>query len=110
MNFITEAFAQSSDGASQTGNVLSQILLIAVFVLIFYLLIWRPQAKRAKEHRNLMEQLVVGDEISTSGGVIGKILEIKGDCVVLKINSDGTTIQIQKSHITSVLPKGTSAL
>lgn len=109
MNFITEAFAQSS-GSSSTGDVLSQILLISVFVLIFYLLIWRPQAKRAKEHRNLMEQLVVGDEISTSGGVIGKIMEIKGDHVVLKINPDGTTIQIQKSHITSVLPKGTFTL
>jgi preprotein translocase subunit YajC len=69
-------------------------------------MIWRPQAKRAKDHRNLMTSLSVGDEIVTTGGLMGKISEIREDLLVLNVGPN-VNIYCQKHAVSSVLPKGT---
>ena len=82
--------------------------MLAVFGLIFYFMIYRPQAKRAKDHKNLMSSLSKGDEVLTSGGLVGKISKITADSdyLVLALN-DQATITIKRDFITAVLPKGT---
>ena len=70
--FIPAAMAQSAGGAAPAGSGFEWIFLIG-FVVIFYLMIWRPQAKRAKEHKNLLAGLSTGDEVVTGGGILGKV-------------------------------------
>lgn len=105
--FINEAWADAATTTAVAPNGgLSQILVLLGFVVIFYLLLWRPQAKRAKEHRQLMESLAIGNEVSTTGGILGKIVEIKGEIVTLKI-AENVDIKVQKAAIVNVFPKGT---
>lgn len=71
-------------------------------------MIYRPQAKRVKEHKNLVSSLAKGDEILTSGGLIGRITKVSDDKDFLKLElADGVEVSIQKGSINSVLPKGT---
>ncbi len=108
MNFLmTDAFAQSAANpiSSQAGGF-SQILILLGFVVIFYLLLWRPQAKRAKEHRQLMASLAIGDEVTTTGGIVGKVTRLEGDFISLKV-AENVEIHLQKAAVSSVLPKGT---
>lgn len=105
--FITDVLAQSAaTSVSPQANGYSQILILLGFVVIFYLLLWRPQAKRAKEHRQLMASLAVGDEVTTTGGIVGKITRLNDDLVSLKV-AENVEINLQKAAISSVLPKGT---
>lgn len=107
--FISNALAESAATTTSTapqGGGFSQILILLGFVVIFYLLLWRPQAKRAKEHRQLMASLAMGDEVITTGGMIGKITALRDDLVTLKI-AENVEIKMQKAAIASVLPKGT---
>lgn len=108
MNFLmTDALAQSTTNpiSPQAGGF-SQILILLGFVVIFYLLLWRPQAKRAKEHRQLMASLAIGDEVTTTGGIMGKVTRLEGDLISLKI-AENVEIHLQKAAVSSVLPKGT---
>ncbi|WP_445778653.1 preprotein translocase subunit YajC, partial [Shewanella sp.] len=75
--------------------------------LIFYFMIFRPQSKRVKEHKNLMASISKGDEVLTSGGILGKVTKIseESDYVLLAIN-DNNQITIKKDYIAAVLPKG----
>jgi len=86
--------------------MMANILMIVVFVAIFYFLIWRPQAKRAKEHRTLIESLGVGSEIVFAGGLMGRILKIDGDFAVVEL-SKGNEVKVQRASVISVLPEGT---
>lgn len=107
--FISNALAESAattTSAAPQGGGFSQILILLGFVVIFYLLLWRPQAKRAKEHRQLMSSLAMGDEVITTGGMVGKITALRDDLVTLKI-AENVEIKMQKAAIASVLPKGT---
>lgn len=105
--FITDVLAQpATTSLSSQGNGYSQILILLGFVVIFYLLLWRPQAKRAKEHRQLMASLAIGDEVTTTGGIVGKITRLEGDLVSLKV-AENVEIHLQKAAVSSVLPKGT---
>ncbi|ABK47670.1 protein translocase subunit yajC [Shewanella sp. ANA-3] len=83
------------------------IFMLVIFGLIFYFMIFRPQSKRVKEHKNLMSSLTKGDEVLTSGGILGKIAKIsdENDYVLLSLN-DTTQITIKKDYIAAVLPKG----
>lgn len=105
--FIPDVLAQSSANtiAPQSSGY-SQILILLGFVVIFYLLLWRPQAKRAKEHRQLMASLAIGDEVTTTGGIVGKITRLNDDLVTLKV-AENVEINLQKAAVSSVLPKGT---
>ncbi|MFD0965382.1 preprotein translocase subunit YajC [Seminibacterium arietis] len=93
-------------GAEQ-GNPMSMIFIFIIFGLIFYFMIYRPQAKRNKAHKQLMSELAKGTEVLTSGGIIGKITKItaESDQVVLALN-DTTEITIKRDFIVAVLPKG----
>ena len=102
--FISAAHA--ADGASQQPSMITNILMIAVFVAIFYFLIWRPQAKRSKEHRSLVESLGVGSEVVFAGGLMGRITKLEGDFAVVELNR-GNEVKIQRASVISVLPEGT---
>src|SRR5437870_3458613 len=105
--FITDVLAQSAaTSVSPQGYGFSQILILLGFVVIFYLLLWRPQAKRAKEHRQLMASLAIGDEVTTTGGIVGKVTRLNDDLISLKI-AENVEISLQKAAVSSVLPKGT---
>lgn len=91
---------------SHPGSFWSILWLPLLLILVFYFLLIRPQAKRAKEHRQLLENIASGDEVMISGGIAGKVMLLKDSFVVLKI-AQGTEITVQKGSITSVLPKGT---
>lgn len=104
--FIASAYAQGAEGAPAGPSPLFNMLFIGGFVLIFYFLIWRPQSKRAKEHRNLVASLGVGDEIMTNGGLLGKVTKVDEHYVQLQV-ADNVELKMQKSSVAAVLPKGT---
>ncbi len=87
---------------------MEMIIMLAVFGLIFYFLLYRPQAKRVKEHKNLVSSLSKGDEVLTQGGLVGKITKVseEKDFIEVALN-DANNIVVQKSSVTAVLPKGT---
>ena len=87
-------------------SAISQIILFGGFILIFYFLIWRPQSKRAKEHKALVSGLDVDDEIITGGGLGGRITRLSDDFMVVEI-ADGVEVKIQRQAVAQALPKGT---
>ena len=102
--FISTAHAAGE--AAQQPSLMANLLMIAVFIAIFYFLIWRPQSKRAKEHRALIESLGVGSEIVFAGGLMGRITKLEGDFAVVELNR-GNEVKIQRASVISVLPEGT---
>ena len=102
--FISTAHAAGE--AAQQPSLMANLLMIAVFVAIFYFLIWRPQSKRAKEHRALIESLGVGSEVVFAGGLMGRITKIEGDFAVVELNR-GVEVKVQRASVISVLPEGT---
>lgn len=104
---LAPAYADSGSAAAQQGgSPFSLALMFAIFFLFFYFVMWRPQSKRAKEQRDLITSLAKGDEVITSGGVLGKIHKISEQYVALLIHNN-TEIMVQKSAIVGALPKGT---
>ena len=103
---LMPVLAMAQDPGAQGMSVMGQIIFFAGFILIFYFLIWRPQSKRAKEHKALMSGLNKGDEVVTSGGVAGRITKVADDFIVLEV-SDNVEIKVQKVAVAAALPKGT---
>ncbi|GGB47660.1 MULTISPECIES: preprotein translocase subunit YajC [Shewanella] len=103
---ISNAYASPMGGAAG-GETMQLIFMLVMFGLIFYFMIFRPQSKRVKEHKNLMASISKGDEVLTSGGILGKVTKIseESDYVLLAIN-DNNQITIKKDYIAAVLPKG----
>src|SRR5690554_6366473 len=90
------------------GSVMAQIVMLVVFVQIFYFLLWRPQAKRAKQHKQLIGSLSKGAEIVIGGGVLGRITKVSDDSEFLTMEiAEGTLINVPKNAVPAVLPKGT---
>ena len=85
-------------------NIPPEFFLIAMFVLMYFLLI-RPQQKRAKEHKKLLNELKNGDEVVTNGGVIGKVTSVDESFATIEI-SDGVIVKVQKQGINQKMPKG----
>jgi len=105
--FISNAYAQSAGGQQQGGGF-EMLIMLAVFGLIFYFLLYRPQAKRVKEHKNLVSSLSKGDEILTQGGLVGKITKVADDNDFIEMSlNENNNIVVQKTSVTAVLPKGT---
>jgi len=104
--FISNAHAAAAP--AQQGGGMEMIIMLLVFGLVFYFMIYRPQAKRVKEHKNLMSSLSKGDEVLTQGGVVGKITKVSDekDFILVSV-AEGTELTIQKAAISAVLPKGT---
>lgn len=99
------AFAEGG-AASQPMGVTGQLVFLGGFLLIFYFLLWRPQSKRQKEHKNLISGLAKGDEVVTAGGMLGKITKVTDDFIVIEV-ADGVQLPVQKIAVTAALPKGT---
>ena len=105
MNFlISPAYAQSA--ATSSGGGLSQILILVVFVAIFYFMLIRPQQKRMKDQQAMLSKLASGDEVVTSGGILGRITEVGETFVTLEV-ADGVRIKVQRGQISQLMPKGT---
>ena len=100
MNFIEIANAASE---TQEPSALGFLLPIFILVLMYFILI-RPQSKKIKEHKQMLTELKVGDEISTAGGMLGKIIKVGESYIQLKI-SDNVEIKLQKSSVNKILPK-----
>ncbi len=104
--FISEAHAAAAP--AQQGGGMEMVIMLLVFGAVFYFMIYRPQAKRVKEHKNLMAALAKGDEVLTQGGLVGKITKVSEDkdFIVISI-AEGTEVTVQKAAVNAVLPKGT---
>ena len=105
--FISTAHAQAAGGSAQGGGF-EMLIMLAIFGLVFYFLIYRPQAKRVKEHKGLMNAMAKGDEVLTQGGLVGKIVKIAEDkdFIVISLNEQAE-VTVQKASVSAVLPKGT---
>lgn len=105
--FIADALAEAPvAGAAAEGSALSFWGMMIFMVLIFYFMIIRPQNKRNKELKTLLESLSKGDEVALSGGMLGKITKVTDDYVVVEV-AQNVEISFQKGAVTATLPKGT---
>lgn len=102
---IPTAAAQAQGAAGQPSALTTFLPMILIFVVFYFLLI-RPQTKRAKEHRAMIAALETGAEVVTSGGILGKVIELAEHYVTVEI-ADGVKVKVQRHTITQVLPKGT---
>jgi len=100
---INSARAQ---GAPAAGGGFEFLIMIGIFFAIMYYMIIRPQTKRAKEHKSLLDSLSKGDEVVTTGGILGKVTALDENFITLQISA-GVDVQIQRQAVTSVMPKGT---
>jgi preprotein translocase subunit YajC len=106
--FISDAWAAdgaAGAGAPPDGGLMGFIPLILIFVLFYFLLI-RPQAKRAKEHKQMVEALAKGDEVVTNGGLLGRVNEVGESFLIVEI-AEGTEVKVQRNAVASLVPKGT---
>jgi preprotein translocase subunit YajC len=101
--FISNAYAQTVGGLE--SNLTSFLPIILMFVVLYFLMI-RPQMKRQKEQKTMMDALAKGDEVVTAGGLLGKVTKVADGYVTLEV-APGTEIVVQKSAVTTLLPKGT---
>ena len=101
---IPSAFAQSPAAGGDAG-LMSFLPIILMFVLLYFLMI-RPQMKRAKEQKAMIEALQKGDEVVTAGGVVGRISEMGDGYLTLEV-APGTAITVQRTAVQTLLPKGT---
>lgn len=104
--FVSEAWAQSPPAAPQDPGFLGGILPLIIIFVIFYFLLLRPQMKRAKEQRKMVEALSKGDEVVTTGGILGKITDVEDSFITVEI-ADGVRVKVQRNAVASMLPKGT---
>lgn len=103
---ISNAYAQTAAAAAGPMDSVMQFLPILLMFAVLYFLMVRPQMKKAKEHKALLEALAKGDEVVTQGGLAGRITKVGDDFISISI-ADNVEIQMQKGAITLVLPKGT---
>jgi preprotein translocase subunit YajC len=101
--FISNAYAQAA--GAEGGGIMGFLPLILMFVVLYFIMI-RPQMKRQKEVKNMLEALAVGDEVVTVGGLMGKVTSIKDQYLSVEL-LPGTEVKMQRSAVTAVLPKGT---
>ena len=102
---IGTAYAQAAGGSASGGDTLMGMLPIILMFVILYFLMIRPQMKKAKEHRTMVEALQKGDEV-VAVGILGKISKVSDNYVSIEI-APNTTIQVQRGAVTTLLPKGT---
>ncbi len=104
--WISNAFAQATAaGADSSNGLMSFLPLILMFAVLYFIMI-RPQMRRQKETKAMIEALAVGDEVVSVGGIVGKVTALKDQFLTVEIAA-GVQVQMQKGAITTVLPKGT---
>jgi preprotein translocase subunit YajC len=103
--FISNAFAQTAGSAAPEAGLASFLPIIIMFVVLYFLMI-RPQMKRQKEQKAMIDALAVGDEVITAGGIVGKVTKVDDAYVTLEV-ADNTRMLVQKAAVNTLLPKGT---
>jgi preprotein translocase subunit YajC len=105
--FISSAFAQTAPAAasSSTDSLMSLLPLVLMFVVLYFIMI-RPQMKRQKEHKAMIEAIAKGDEVVTSGGLVGRVAKMGESFLHVEV-ATGVELQVQRSAVVQVLPKGT---
>jgi preprotein translocase subunit YajC len=103
--FISNAYAQAAAPAGAGGSLISFLPIILMFVVLYFLMI-RPQMKRQKEQKAMIDALGKGDEVITAGGLVGKVTKV-GDAYLTLEVAQGTEIVLQRASVTMLLPKGT---
>ncbi|MGM0631836.1 MAG: preprotein translocase subunit YajC [Pseudomonadota bacterium] len=106
MDFLISTAHAQQAAAPQGPGAMFNLLFIGGMFLLFYLILWRPQAKRAKEHRELVGSLGKGDEVMTSGGILGKVTRVTDEYVTVEV-ADKVELNMQKASVAAALPKGT---
>ncbi|MBE0474378.1 preprotein translocase subunit YajC [Rhodoferax sp.] len=106
--FISSAIAQTAPAAAAGGDMQSSLMsmlpLVLMFVVLYFVMI-RPQMKKAKEHKAMIEALAKGDEVATAGGILGKVTKL-GDAFIDIEVANGVEVHLQRSAVVQVLPKG----
>jgi preprotein translocase subunit YajC len=105
--FISQAYAQTASTAAEggvQGTLMSMLPLLLMFAVLYFVMI-RPQMKKAKEHKAMIDALTAGDEVATSGGLLGKVRKLSEGQVTLEV-ANGVEVQLQRHAIAQVLPKG----
>jgi preprotein translocase subunit YajC len=105
--FISSAVAAEGAAPGAAGDTTSMFIMLAVFGVIFFFMILRPQQKRDKEHKNLMESISKGDEVLTTGGLIGRVTKISETGYLSIALNENNEVIIKREFIAAVLPKGT---
>jgi len=107
--FISSAFAQTAPAAAAEGGLQSSLLsmlpIVLMFVVLYFIMI-RPQMKKQKEHRAMVEALAKGDEVVTAGGILGRVSSLGENFIGVELAS-GVEVQLQRQAVVQVLPKGT---
>lgn len=106
--FISEAWAEGAPAAAaqpQGGGYVT-LVMFGVLILMMYFMIWRPQSRRMKEHKELVGALAKGDEVVINGAILGRIVKVTDEYLALEI-ADGVEIKVSKLAVTASLPKGT---
>lgn len=107
--FITDAYAQAGGAGAGGGSFLTSMVPLILIFVIFYFLLIRPQQKRAKEHKNMVENLRRNDRVVTGGGLLGKVTKVgEGEEVEVEI-AENTRVKVYRSTITAVLSKSEPA-
>ena len=101
---ISNAYAQAAGGDPSNG-LMGLLPLVLMFVVLWFLMI-RPQMKRAKEHKAMVEALAKGDEVVTGGGIAGRVTDVGDSFVQIEV-APNTVVAVQKQAVATVLPKGT---
>ena len=104
--FISAVASAAEATHSPQQGIGSMVVMFGLFIVIFYFLLVRPQQKRAKEQKSLLDSIAIGDEVVTAGGIVGRITKLRDGFVMLNI-AEGVEMTLQKSSISAVLPKGT---
>jgi len=106
--FISSAIAQTAPAAAAGGDLQSSLMgmlpLVLMFVVLYFVMI-RPQMKKAKEHKSMVESLAKGDEVATAGGILGKVTKLGDSFINIEV-ANGVEVQLQRSAVVQVLPKG----
>ncbi|MEN9434080.1 MAG: preprotein translocase subunit YajC [Pseudomonadota bacterium] len=105
MSFLI-ADAYAATPAPAGGGMIEMVIMMAIFFAIMYFMIIRPQQKRAKEHKAMLDSLSKGDEVVTGGGLMGKVTAITDNYIEMSV-ADSVNVKVQKHAVSSVLPKGT---
>ena len=104
--FTSDAWATNGAPAAPAGDPLASLILPIGLIVLFYFFLIRPQSKRHKQHKEMVAALQKGEEIVTSGGLLGKITHVGDNFITLEISRD-VAIQVQKNSVQAVMPKGT---
>ena len=103
--FISSAFAQAAAaGSDMQSSLMSMLPLVLMFVVLYFVMI-RPQMKKQKEHKSMIDSLAKGDEVATVGGVLGKVTKLGDSYLSLEV-ATGVELQVPRSAVVQVLPKG----